>query len=155
MPASKARNAATADRRARAVALRLAGVDYETIASQLGYASRGAATKDVCRALEANRAECAEAVENLREADLLRLDRMLMVAWNKVIRDGNLRAVEVVLKIMERRAKLVGLDAKIEMDVKIETETDREIRALVDRLSRTPATRLDELAPGPQATPAG
>ena len=135
MPASKAKRAEVAERRAKAVAMRIAGLDYQTIADRLGYNSRGAACQDISRALEANRKECAERVEDMRTAELERLDRMLAVAWAKAMRDGNLRAIEVVIKIGERRAKLVGLDAKIEHDVRISDAMDAEIRELIQRLS--------------------
>lgn len=109
MPASKAQRAATAQRRAQAIALRLAGMDYQTIAERLGYADRGAASKDVYRALEANLEAEAAAAATLRELEVQRLDRMQAAAWAKAAK-GDLKAIETVLKIIDRRARLLGLD---------------------------------------------
>jgi hypothetical protein len=116
MPASKAQRAKTAERRAKAIAMLLAGVDYDTITQRLGYATRGAATKDVQRALEANRAAERESVEELRTVDLMRLDRLQAAVWTKAL-GGDPRVVETVLKILERRAKLLGLDAVVKQEL--------------------------------------
>ncbi|MFF9204415.1 hypothetical protein ACF1AE_21850 [Streptomyces sp. NPDC014986] len=109
MPASKAQRAATAKRRSQAIALRLAGMDYQTIAERLDYADRGAASKDVHRALEANLEAESVAAATLRELEVQRLDRMQAAAWAKAAK-GDLKAIETVLKVIDRRARLLGLD---------------------------------------------
>ncbi|MEU2453929.1 hypothetical protein ABZ605_28100 [Streptomyces sp. NPDC012765] len=109
MPASKAQQATTAHRRAQAIALRLAGMDYQTIAERLQYADRGAASKDVHRALEANLEAESVAAATLRELEVQRLDRMQAAAWAKAAK-GDLKAIETVLKVIDRRARLLGLD---------------------------------------------
>ncbi|MFF4409825.1 hypothetical protein [Streptomyces sp. NPDC001404] len=109
MPASKAQRAATAQRRAQAIALRLAGMDYQTISERLGYADRGAASKDVHRALESALEAESAAAETLRELEVQRLDRMQAAAWAKAAK-GDLKAIETVLKVIDRRARLLGLD---------------------------------------------
>ncbi|MFD5451213.1 hypothetical protein [Streptomyces sp. NPDC127100] len=109
MPASKAQRAATAKRRSQAIALRLAGMDYQTIAERLDYADRGAASKDICRALEANLEAESVAAATLRELEVQRLDRMQAAAWAKAAK-GDLKAIETVLKVIDRRARLLGLD---------------------------------------------
>ncbi|MFJ2752665.1 hypothetical protein [Streptomyces sp. NPDC087297] len=109
MPASKAQQATTAHRRAQAIALRLAGMDYQTIAERLDYSDRGAASKDVHRALEANLEAESVAAATLRELEVQRLDRMQAAAWAKAAK-GDLKAIETVLKVIDRRARLLGLD---------------------------------------------
>jgi hypothetical protein len=109
MPASKAQRAATAERRSRAIAMRIAGVDYDTIARQLGYADRGSACKDVSRALEQRTKEQQQAADSLRTAEVARLDRLQAGLWTAAA-GGDARTVEVVLKVIDRRIKLLGLD---------------------------------------------
>lgn len=116
MPPSKAQKAVTAKRRAQAITLRLAGMDFDTIAERLDYSSRGAATKDFWRAVEANRLEEAQAVENLREVEGTRLDRLQAAVWAKAVQ-GDLKAVETVLKVIAQRSRLFGLDAAIKAEV--------------------------------------
>jgi Rad3-related DNA helicase len=116
MPASKAQQATTAKRRAQAIALRLAGMDFDTIAERLGYANRGAASKDVWRAVEAHRLEEAQAVANLREVEGQRLDRLQAAVWAKALK-GDVKAIETVLKVITQRAKLFGLDAPVRAEI--------------------------------------
>jgi hypothetical protein len=104
MPASKAQRAKTAERRGKAVAMRTAGLDYDTIAQRLGYASRGAAHTDITRALEANVAETTRNAEVLREAELLRLDRLQAGVWPAAAA-GDPRAIDTALRIIDRRSK--------------------------------------------------
>lgn len=116
MPASKAQQATTAKRRAQAIALRLAGMDFETIADRLNYANRQAATRDFHRAIAAARLEERQAVENLREVEGQRLDRLQAAVWAKAIK-GDLKAVETVLKVIAQRSRLLGLDAPVKTEL--------------------------------------
>lgn len=116
MPPSKAKTASVAKRRADAIKLRLAGVDFETIAERLGYASRGAASKDVCRAFDAYRAEEEAVIETWREVEGQRLDRLQAAAWPAAAK-GDLKAIETVLKVIAQRSKLLGLDMPIKTEV--------------------------------------
>lgn len=109
MPASKVKQASVAKRRADAIRLRLAGVDYETIAQRLGYSSRQSASKDVCRAIDNYRHEEEAAVETWREIESQRLDRLQAAAWPAAAK-GDLKAIETVLKVIAQRSKLLGLD---------------------------------------------
>lgn len=116
MPASKAQRAKTADRRGKAIALRLAGMDWQTIADRLDYSSRAAACVDVNRALEANLAEQSQAADTLRETETLRLDRLQAAAWPSAVK-GDLKAIETVLKVIDRRVKLQGLDMPLRAEL--------------------------------------
>jgi len=110
MPASKAQRAKTAQRRAQAIALRLAGASYEQIAQQLGYASRSAAYTDIDRALRKGLAEQERDGALLRQQELERLDRLQAGIWPRAI-SGDYRAADTALRIIDRRCKLLGLDA--------------------------------------------
>lgn len=161
MPASKAQRAATAKRRAEAVAMRIAGADFDTIAGQLGYADRASAHKDVTRALEQAVVEQSRSVEVYREEELQRLDALLVEAWTvlkrqhvsvshgRVVRDENdepilddgptLSAIDRILRIQERKAKFLGLDAPQRHEVVTVDAVDAEIARLTAELERDQA----------------
>lgn len=129
MPASKAQRAVTAERRRQALALRLAGADYETIARQLEYASRGAACTDIQRALEASLAEQARNAEVLRHEQLLALNRLRQAHWAAALQDP--KVGEFVLRLIDRVIRLNRLD----LPVRIEVLTMSAIEAEIERLS--------------------
>lgn len=64
----------------------------------------------ITECLEKLATKYVNAAAQLRELEAERLDRAHRAAWPKAIK-GDLRAIDRVLKIMERRAKLYGLDA--------------------------------------------
>lgn len=147
MAASKAQRAVTAERRAKAITLRLAGMDYSTIADRLGYSNRAAACKDITRALAVNLAELGRTADELREVELTRLDRLQAAAWAPAV-GGDLRSIETVLRVIDRRCKLLGLDAPVRAEVWTISDIDAQIRALADEL----ADRAETETP---ASPAG
>lgn len=105
---------ANKDKAAQALALRKTGATYDQIAGALGYASRGAAHRAVQRLLKAHE---VEGVEELRKLEDSRLDEMLFAIY-KAARGGDLGAIDRILRIMERRAKLLGLDMPALSEVK-------------------------------------
>jgi len=86
--------------------LRRAGMSFDAIATQVGLADRGSAHKAYKRGLARTLQQPAAEVREL-EAD--RLDRLQVAVWAKALR-GDLQAVDRVLRISERRARLLGLD---------------------------------------------
>jgi hypothetical protein len=98
---------ASHDRKLQALELRKAAVSYQQIADQLGYRSASGAFNAVKAALKATLREPAN---ELRDLEVARLDAMLLVLWRRV-QSGDEKAVDRVLRIMERRARLLGLDA--------------------------------------------
>src|SRR5262245_18532903 len=96
-------------RRKGAIDLRLQGMTYREIAQELGVTPTRA-RQLVSEALAALQKDTAESAEELRRLELDRLDQLQSGLWEEAA-DGNLKAVGAVLKIMERRARLVGLDA--------------------------------------------
>ncbi|MFD4795872.1 hypothetical protein [Streptomyces anulatus] len=112
-------------RRAKLIRLRREGVRYDDPRIlDLGYSDSGAARKDVIRALERNRNEEAAEVSIYRQQENERLDSLLEAVWDKattpspvfnkerevVAEEIDLKAVDTVLRLMDRRAKLNGLD---------------------------------------------
>jgi hypothetical protein len=102
---------------AKALELRMAGKTYPAIAEEAGYNSPQAAHDAVKRSLDAVIREPAEALIRL---DLERLDSMLEIHLLSA-QGGDVQAVSAVMKIMERRARLLGLDAPTKV-----AETDPE-----------------------------
>ena len=93
-------------RQARAIELALAGKDYSSIAREIGYANRSGAWKLVQKAL---RERVVEDVDALREREVNRLDRVHRAFWPAAIA-GDLAAANVILRTMEQRARLLGLE---------------------------------------------
>lgn len=97
------------ENQARALELRRAGLGFEAIGAQLGI-KKSQAHRLVVSGLAEARAQVAASADELRSEELSRLDGMLMGLWPRA-RKGEVAAVDRVLKISERRAKLLGLDA--------------------------------------------
>ena len=104
-----ARAARGLEHQRQALELRRAGLGYEAIGAQLGL-GKSQAHRLVKRALEEARAQVTANADELRSEELSRLDGMLQGLWPRA-RKGEVSAVDRVLKIAERRAKLLGLDA--------------------------------------------
>ncbi|MDX5526068.1 hypothetical protein PV677_35970 [Streptomyces sp. DE06-01C] len=117
--------AETAGRRAKLLKLRRQGIPYDDPRIMgLGYANAGAARKDLTRALQHHHDEEAAEASVYRQQENERLDALLAAVWDKattpspvfnkdreiVAEEIDLKAVDTVLKLMDRRAKLNGLD---------------------------------------------
>lgn len=86
--------------------LRRAGVTFDRIAEECGISDRSTAHKIYKRAMARTLQEPAAEIRHL-ESD--RLDRLQVAVWTRALR-GDLSAVDRVLRIMERRSRLLGLD---------------------------------------------
>lgn len=91
----------------KALDLRIGGANYRQIANVLKV-SLGTAHAYVNEGLEQLRDANADAFEELRLIEVARLDSMLVSLWSK---RGNPRTADTILRISERRARLLGLDA--------------------------------------------
>lgn len=104
-----------AERQTQALELRKAGISYDAIAGRLGFAGAQGAYEAVKSALQRTQQEPADEVRRL---EVERLDKLLTALWPEALK-GNVQAVDRVLKIMERRASLLGLDAAKEVDIRL------------------------------------
>jgi hypothetical protein len=95
---------------AQALELRKAGASYDQIAAQLGYAQKSGAHHAVKRALSSVLKRRDETAEEMRELELERLDTIQLGIWAQA-RQGNFQAIDRILRVMERRAAMLGLDA--------------------------------------------
>lgn len=136
------RKLAILERQLEALRLRAAGHSYDQIAEQLGYASRCGAYKAVRSVMNKMRQEGAE---EARALELERLDQLLEGVWGKAIK-GQEKAISAVLRISERRARLMGLDAPSRFEVENFLRTD-EWAAIRDTIQRV----LADYPPAAQA----
>jgi hypothetical protein len=102
---NSARRIAAAERRRKALEMRKAGASYEMIAVACGFKHRRRAHQCVTAAV---RALTQDLSKEVRVLELERLDRLMYGLWERA-RDGELGAIDRVLKIMERRDALCGI----------------------------------------------
>lgn len=155
----------TAERDAQAARLRAQHLTYDQIATELGYADRGHAYQAVQRALLA---AVKEPAEELRQLELERLDTLartcegilarhhVMVSHGRIIKDDDgqvllddgpvMQAVDRLLKIQERRAKLLGLDTPVKADVTVH-QVDARDAELMEMINEARAADTDRSAP--------
>ena len=135
----------TAERRAKAFDLRMKGHSFRDIGRELGI-SHAAAHKHVQKGLENLAKTNEERATFLLLMEGARLDRLHQGCWDAAA-SGDLQAIDRVLKLMERRAKLFGLDAPNKVaqtnvagtesryDQMTEEEVDARIEELVQKIS--------------------
>lgn len=119
--------------------LRTAGATWQQIADQHGYADKSSAYRAVQRLLDA---EQMEGVDQYRELSNERLDLGLR-ALVPIIQDAaapaaeRIRAVDSLVRLEARRARLNGLDAPVKVDLSVGVRAElldalAELRDLVE-----------------------
>lgn len=124
-----------------ALQLRLEGMTYAEIAERMGKSvstvhgyvadSLAEVTKDVS--------------EQLRDVEAARLDALQHAIWERAI-DGDLSAMDRVIKIVDRRARLLGLDAP--QQVAVNNGVGVDIDGTVDKLIAVAMTEVANHQPG-------
>lgn len=113
-------------RRRRVTSILLSGVTNQTaIAEELGV-GQATISRDI-RFIEAEWRQ--EAVSNVAEAkgqDLQRLDRLIAGTWDQA-RKGHLGSIDRVVRLLERRAKMLGYDAPEQLNLGGDLTTKVEI----------------------------
>ena len=109
MGSTSARRIAAQERRRKAVELRRAGASYRQIGQQLDMA-KSSVHKTVNVALDELKRDQDDQARLLQVQESDRLDRLQFNLWTRAV-GGDVTAIQTVLKIMERRARLLGLDA--------------------------------------------
>lgn len=139
------------DKERRVIELRRAGVTYDVIADEVGYSNASGAYHAFTRAMKRTLRESGS--EELRELEADRLDRLQRFTWPAAAQ-GDLRAIETILRIMARRARLLGLDSPIKQEVTTfegGSDIDREVQRLVSLLEPDSGSKSD-LANEPSET---
>lgn len=157
----------TAERDGQAARLRAEGLTYDEIAKRLRYADKSGAKRSVDRAMLAAVKDAGDAA---RQLELTRLDLLWRKAYAQldaqhlVVNDGRvvlwqgqaltdpmplLHAIDRLLKISERRAKLLGLDAPTRHEIfpgmdRLSAEIERLESELADRGESVPLDDDDE-----------
>ena len=104
----KTRQAEIEIRRKKVAANLTAGLNYRDIAGALDV-SLATVASDVKMILKNWQADQVSSVDQWVQLESHRLDRAINAIWEKVT-SGDLNAIDRALKIMERRARLLGLD---------------------------------------------
>lgn len=97
-------------------------MSFPSIAKQLGYADSGHAYRSIDALLTRTEQEVAD---SYRKLEVERMDALFRPMYTQGIQ-GNRNAVDRCLKIMERRAALLGLDAPIRIQQLVVTDEDLE-----------------------------
>jgi hypothetical protein len=100
-----ARRAEASIKACRAVELVRQGKSYDAVARAVGFANRGTAHRVVTKALAER---LVDGIDELRDIEVARLDALQAALWPKVER-GDTRAVNTVVRIIDRRSRLLGL----------------------------------------------
>ena len=114
-PPHRAEDTQIIERRAQALALRRSGATYRMIGRQLGV-SVEVAYADVQAELMALRTSTMEDAEVVRDLELRRLDDYMLALAPKAQR-GDIQAITACLRVQERRAKYLGLDAATKQEI--------------------------------------
>jgi hypothetical protein len=127
-------------RESKVFELRIQGFTFEQIAVEVGYQGASGAWQAYKRAKESF---IFESVEEVRQLELMRLDEMMFALWDRAI-SGDLPAASCVLKIMDRRAKLLGLDKPEKVEVNKWDFDGADLDAEVQKLVTMMTEREDE-----------
>lgn len=144
-------------RRNMAIDLRRAGITLDVIAARLNYPNVQAVQRDIDLLISS---VLKTPQDEMRGLEALRLDYMTMVLWPEA-RKGINRAIDQLLKVMERRAKLFGLDAPVQVEQitldgietaikELEKELDTNDRAKLPKPRRRAVRAEDRFGPAPE-----
>jgi hypothetical protein len=129
MNRKKAPSPAVLDKEIKIIELRRAGVTWEKIAQEVGFRNASGAYKMYQRAAERM---VRPHLEEYRDMQLDRLERMHMAVWPRA-KDGDLRAIDTALRIADREANLLNLNAPIKVQAEV---TVYEGQQLVEHTAR-------------------
>ena len=135
------------DREIKVLELRRAGLTWQRISEETGYADASGAYLAYKRAIKRTMQQPAD---ELREQELDRIDRLQLALWPKAMKGDN-ASVNTIVRLMERRARLLGLDTpiKIQQDVVNwdgNESIDRAVRELAALLTANDAISISESA---------
>lgn len=113
--ATSAEKIAIATRRMQVLELRKSGASLRQIAD-LVHVAPETVRKDIQAVFAVLHREQQATAEAHRDLELARLDDYL-IRLDSQIKDGNAQAIDRALRISERRAKLLGLDAPVKQEL--------------------------------------
>jgi hypothetical protein len=133
------------DKEIKVLELRRAGLTWQRIAEETGYADHTGAYAAYKRAIKRTMQQPAD---ELREAELDRIDRLQLALWPKAMKGDN-ASINTIVRLMERRARLLGLDTPIKIQQDVTTwdgdeSIDRAVKDLAALLDRNLAESSSE-----------
>jgi hypothetical protein len=130
-PTAEEKAAELEAKEAKVLELRRAGFTFQRIAEEVGYATPSGAQRALERIMTRN---VPQAPEEFRWQELDRLDRMQVALWPRAMK-GDDRAIGTIVRLMERRARLVGIDApqRIQAEV-VNYDGNRDIDGDIERI---------------------
>jgi hypothetical protein len=139
---------------ARAVQLRVEGHTFQEIADQVGYAHKNGAFLAVQRTMARF---VREPSEQLLDLELARLDAALNALW-PAVELGDTRSIDTMLRLMDRRAKYLGLDKPKESTLHVqhaapelpEPDAAAHMAQLAEVLSKLGIVNVTEVQPTAQ-----
>jgi orotate phosphoribosyltransferase-like protein len=134
VPVSVAK-AASIDEKQRALHLRRGGATFAEIAAELNSDERRV-KRIVQDALEDARAQVAASARELQELEASRLDALMGAIWDRAV-EGNMLAIDRVLRLMERRAKMLGIDVAERSEEMTPEEIAIEAQRAIQRAQAT------------------
>ena len=112
-----------AQKKAKALDLRLAGYTYAKIAETLGI-SDSSAHRYVSEGLDEANADALEGAHKLRKVMNGRLEKMIVALWKDALTAESIeerrRSIRELVKLLDRQAKLLGLDAPKGVEATVE-----------------------------------
>ncbi len=135
----------SAERQKTALELRKRGGSFDNIAATMGI-SKSTAHNLVHKAIDQLKTTTLKKAEELKVLDLERLDSMLVGIYPKATA-GDAKAINAVIKLMDQRAKLLGLYAPTKSEVQGEVKhehTHTDSTLILSKLQ----DRLDAIAKG-------
>ena len=135
------------DKEIKVLELRRAGLTWQSIAEETGYADHTGAYAAYKRAIKRTMQQPAD---ELREQELDRVDRLQLAAWPNAMK-GDTKSIMTIVKLMERRARLLGLDTPIKIEQEITNwdgndSIDRAVKDLAALFIANNATGTSESA---------
>lgn len=140
----------TAERRRLVVELRQQGLEWKKVVQRVkeqfsdeqlpkGFDERYA-YKDLVRALKAAETDLQESARTMLQLELERLNKLQTGLWPKALQ-GDTDAIKTALKVMERRAKYMGLDSPEEIRARMDVGMDEVLPLLMQALEGFPEAR--------------
>lgn len=120
------------DKEKKVLELRRTGAGWEAIAEVVGFSNASGAYKAYQRAIAR---VLVQPAEELRTQELDRLDRLQRAYWADAMA-GNVRAADFILRVIDKRCKILGIEAPQRIQAEVITYDGGSIDADIERIIR-------------------
>lgn len=146
MPASRAKQGATADRRAQMLRMKIEGKSVAEIAQHFNM-SPNTASKDLSRAISKARDLEVQEAEQWRQIQVSRIETLLAAVWPEA-QEGEVRSVEQARKLIADLTDVLGVRIPVRTEISgpdggaipFSSGELNELRALIDISDQEQAT---------------